>query len=489
MEPHPVRPHPLRSASRTLLACCVWVMMFGCDLFRFSEPGHAKNRHADTAGAAGEDDGVLQPSRVCGSSGKPCAPTEDGRGTTCFSASALGGEDFCAEACDPSIAVEDEGSVCVAAGARLARCHPNGHSDAADCPAGFNCYRTNLILDQGVCIKMPVCSQDSDCPGATHETCTSSLVADRAGLSTLLHLDHLNCVHRFCVALASGCVNGEGCLGKQYFADGADLCTPDCDTNLNCPPNYSCLRTTSGAGSPTLCLPGLPGFRCTGDSCVIGTCEDSGANFNICTISCSTDADCKVLNTSADTFYCVEAAGHRHCVTARPFHGANCFKTEQCNAEQGEICSQWGPTGVRTNRGECRTPCNADGSCDPRGGLPHTCLANGEGGCFPGEQGLPCQSSSECLSGLTCLDVPGEPELGIGAGRICTRPCSPDGSPDADAECDPPYTINNRGYCSAGHCRAKRSASQNCTRDAQCESGLCDRDSHVCVDETTPPLE
>lgn len=468
-----VRMLPVRRASRLLFACSLWALLFGCEFFRFSSPSHADDVEGDRSG-------------VCGNTGKPCSGAENGARLTCFNASALGGEDFCTEACEPALATEDEGSVCAAAGAKLARCHPNGQSDAADCPAGLNCYRTSLIADQGVCIKMPVCSRDSDCSDPTHETCSSSLVADRSSKSELLHLDHLNCVHRFCVALASACVSGEGCLGKQYFSAGADLCTPSCDANLHCPPNYSCLRTTSGAGSASLCLPGLPGFRCTGDSCVVGTCQDSGADFNICTSPCATETDCELLNTSEDAFYCLEGAGHLHCVTPRPFHGANCFETEQCNAERNEICSHFGPNGGRSNRGECRVPCKPDGTCDSRGGLPHVCLANGEGGCFPGEQGLACKSSAECLPGLSCVHVPAEPALGSPAARICTRPCGPTDTPAGDGECNTKYAVNGGGYCGGGYCRIKRGGAQSCTRDAHCESNLCD--GLVCVVATTPPL-
>ena len=69
---------------------------------------------------------------------RACSPASDGRPMTCYPASALAGEDFCAFACDPAVPVDDPANtVCDPSGALLTRCHPNGDvTGQADCPQG-----------------------------------------------------------------------------------------------------------------------------------------------------------------------------------------------------------------------------------------------------------------------------------------------------------------------------------------------------------------
>ncbi len=80
----------------------------------------------------------------------PAALRRAARAKSAFEASTLAGQDFCAEACDPTQQT-DEDYKCIESGesgALLQRCHPsdvNPDDAAADCPAGLNCYRTNLI--------------------------------------------------------------------------------------------------------------------------------------------------------------------------------------------------------------------------------------------------------------------------------------------------------------------------------------------------------
>lgn len=402
---------------------------------------------------------------------------------TCFRGSALAGEDFCAPACS-SDEEPGPGQVCTAEGALLPACSPSRPEPEADCPPGLNCYRLSLFEDRGVCIRMPVCSTDADCPDPLHGSCTAELVRKMVGPNAaVLPLDHLNCTASDCYAEGTGCSGGERCLASQYDPHIADICVPSCDANLHCPPNYSCAQVTSGSGASKMCFPGLPGLRCDGPHCVGGSCEDTGAGFSVCTRSCEWTADCEPLNTENDAFFCVEGGAGRHCVTPRPFHGANCDIDGDCRGDLNEFCSAWDVQGPDPPPGECRQRCKADGTCDPRGGLPHTCLWNRDGGCFPGRQGLPCTLSSECLEGLTCQDVPAELELELEPARLCTRPCGGKGvtETDADAECSPSRKINGGGFCASGFCRSQRDGGKRCSRNAQCTSGLCDAAEQTCV--------
>jgi len=421
---------------------------------------------------------------------------------TCFQASGLGGRDFCAEACDPSQSPADAAHyACVASGASGAlarRCHPSSSSDPqADCPQGLNCYRTSLVADTGLCIRMPVCAQDADCLSATYNICATSLVRSlSSSAAALLRLDHLNCVHAGCSALQSSCASSEGCLATQYSSP-VDICAPNCDSKQQCPPNFSCVRATSGAGSPNLCVPGLPGERCDGDHCVLGRCEDTGAGFSVCTIPCASDTDCAPLGKT-DVLVCVEGAGHRHCVATRTFDGANCDTTDQCKTDRNESCVHVDRWGMTSSRGECRVPCNRDGTCDPQGGVAHGCLA---GSCYPGIVDIPCTRDSECVPPLTCHNVPPEADNPAGGSRICTLPCAMPSVPqsdfdsqapgvtevgpseagsdaDPDSLCAPPPLS---GYCGGGFCRVARVPGKPCSRPAQCNSGLCDGATNACL--------
>jgi hypothetical protein len=109
-----------------------------------------------------------------------CGTARDGKPMVCFAATQLGGADFCAEACDPAQGSADPRFICTTSGALLQTCGPHaGATDPAHgCPTGLSCYRTDVLSDQGVCIQMPVCSQDSDC-GEQRPVCAATLLAKR----------------------------------------------------------------------------------------------------------------------------------------------------------------------------------------------------------------------------------------------------------------------------------------------------------------------
>ena len=118
--------------------------------------------------------------------------------------------------------------------------------------------------------------------------------------------------------------------------------------------------------------------------------------------------------------------------------------------------------------GECRVPCGPSGECEARGGVPHVCLADGAGGCFPGRFGLPCTDSSQCMAGFTCETVTNQ----IAAGgpitqAVCTVPCT------TDADCDANPWTTNAGYCDGGYCQLGAGTGEHCERNAHCRTRRC----------------
>lgn len=444
----------------------------GCDLFSFPAPLRAKDQGASGAAAVA----------LVTALGDPCPPSADcgtdsnGEAMACARASALGGTDFCAPRCSPG-AEPPAGQVCSRWEALLPACQPHLESAAADCPAGLNCYRTSLLEDRGVCLKMPVCAEDDDCKqDPIHATCAATLVRRVGGAQlAALPLDHLNCVKESCVDLHTQCPPSESCLASQYDRTVADICVPNCDASRPCPPNYSCIPTALENHEELvgLCMPGLPGIRCEPGGCVAGNCEDTGAGFSVCTGNCKSTAECQGFSGPYDAFVCVDGVDHKQCVTPRAFHGSGCNRDDDCREDLDEFCSLWVPRGLDKRPGGCRQRCSAEGTCSPRGGLPHTCLWEGKGGCYPGTQGLPCRLQSECIAGLSCLEAPPEPDLDDAPTKICTQPCDGPDQATSDAVCDKKNDINGAGYCAAGYCRARRPPDAGCSRNAQCKSRLC----------------
>jgi hypothetical protein len=404
-----------------------------------------------------------------------CGTTREGKPMTCFAASQLGGDDFCAEACEPAIKSEDPRFTCLSSGALLRNCHPHGGAvdPAWRCPAGLECYRTDLLSDEGLCIQMHVCAEDSDC-GEKRPVCAARLVRERNPLLPL-KADNLQCVQSMCGAGKAMCPPGEQCLASYY--DGvstpeSDICVPHCDGNLRCPPNFACAVSPASSGSPSLCLPGVPGSRCYQDQdCVAGNCIDTGAGFNMCVLPlpCTSNLDCGALSSPAATFLCAEGvpgAGKR-CVLREAFTGSLCVDATEC--PDGFICTALSPVGADQSHGDCRLPCGADGSCPARGGIPHACVGAGLGGCVPTGFGFPCASAADCLAELQCLSVGPDEREQLPLRAVCTVPCG------SDADCaDNPF-IHGGGFCRTdeGVCRFSGPEGSACDRDAQCLTGTC----------------
>lgn len=366
-----------------------------------------------------------------------CPPDEEGSAQTCFRAQTLGGHDFCVAACDPTQApANPEEFSCLGTGALLRVCDPDvPHS----CPDGLSCFRTEVARvngllypkqPSGLCIDMPVCTEDADCAGEPiRRECGSAVVRSTyPSLAGALVLNDLQCVEP-CEGSELTCASGEECLDSELFSALPSICVPACE-DAPCPPNFYCLAH-SGSGYPPLCVPGIPGGRCTNpEDCLLGYCVDTEAGFNLCSIDCDSDAVCQLLADIDPGFMCLMG----HCVTKASYAGENCQDVSQCPA--GKVCASYNPYDPSQPRDlkslECRLPCDANGHCEPRGGMPYVCLPSGE--CYPGDMGLGCTSSDECMGQLTCECVEHCDEP-AGGRTICTAPC------ETDAEC--------RGYSQA----------------------------------------
>ncbi|HEX6766646.1 MAG TPA: hypothetical protein VF103_14230, partial [Polyangiaceae bacterium] len=146
------------------------------------------------------------------------------------------------------------------------------------------------------------------------------------------------------------------------------------------------------------------------------------------------------------------------------------------------FCTDFSPSEVDQGHGECRARCNADGSCDPRAGVPHVCLGEFDGGCYPGSFGLPCRKSSECLKPCTCESITRDGFEFLPSSKICTQACESDA--DCKAVDDDPETRGTDehksverlfdGYCAADRfCRLRVHDGRPCNDGGQCDSNEC----------------
>jgi len=408
-----------------------------------------------------------------------CGTARDGKPMTCFAATPLGGTDFCAEACDPAQGSPDPRFVCTSSGltgALLQTCKPTEAKThaAQGCPSGLSCYRTDLLSDQGVCIQMPVCSQDSDCP-EQRPVCASTLLKQRTSLP--IYTDNVQCIQTMCGVGKAQCPMGERCLASYFEgATGAtdyDICVPICDGTHKCPPNFACALSPTTSGSPSLCIPGVPGAKCyQSQDCIAGDCIDTGAGFSECIITvlqCQTDLDCASLDGPSSTFVCVEGVSGtgKHCVLKEAFNGSNCADVTECPTDF--ICAEVGPYAPSMTHGECRLPCTKDLTCPARGGIPHVCIAGGAGGCFPTSFGLPCASAADCLAEFECLPVLPDARTVIDSPTVCTVSCV------TDSDCRTNPLIRGYSYCRQDEhlCRLTGYPGASCETENQCNSGNC----------------
>jgi len=382
-----------------------------------------------------------------------CGTDAHGQPMQCFGASQIGAGDFCTETCgDVPMSLPDEDAVCVQGNAKLKYCNPADDNDAVGHPRGacdrseFGCLRTDLINDEGVCVTMHPCLTDQDCRANVRSTCAATFFKDLYGVDArsaapVLHSDHLYCLQEGCDATGSSCSPGESCLRKVVppGANAPDICVPNCDSHLRCPPNHFCLQKVSGPANPAVCIPGLLGFVCDTDvDCLIGVCRlENGPDapqdkrLNLCTIPCASDDECSHFNGAQGDFMC--NADH-YCATPAAYNGAACVTDADCGLDAGTICVRVAPA---DRQGTCLHPCEPDGSCIARGGINHTCapLAHATGDdplappeaapvCLPGYFTLPCFTDGNCLPGLSCLGA--DLTAPAPSPGLCSAPCQSD---------------------------------------------------------------
>jgi hypothetical protein len=395
-----------------------------------------------------------------------CGTDETEQEMMCFAGRPLGGTDFCAERCEPGAGLMSAaGGLCAQSGARLQTCDlANGAPGDCGNPA-LGCFRNNVLNDTGICVTITPCSTDNDCRDPVRSVCAASFVKKIYNNPSAFKNDHLWCLQANCQANRTACSPGEACLRDLIPAAALppDICVPNCDSNLRCPPAHECYRKTAGPAAPAICIPGLLGFSCDSTvDCMMGECVETGAGrLKVCSTKCNSDEDCTKYDGQQGTFICNP---NHQCVSPGAFAGIICYADSDC--EPGLSCSY---LSADSPTGSCLAPCGADGSCAPRGGVPHTCIprADGKGvACIPGYFGYPCGADSACLPGMTCR------ALGGGQPSICTNLCAD------DTDC-----AKNRwtasGYCqelkemAIKVCVTPRPTGQPCERDAHCESKRC----------------
>ena len=399
---------------------------------------------------------------------------KDGKPMTCW-------QGYCMPSCDPDVEPGD-GQLCLNVRVLLQTCTPSND----DCPGDLNCYRTDLLFDEGICVPFKVCDTDEDCEGFEQDTCASSVLAEFAGGgeagagSSGPSFDHLHCLQDECFDGQTDCGEGNRCLPKSYPGDNyPDICVPRCDSSERCPPNYACAKNSLSEGADKVCIPGVPGVRCTSDQdCALGSCLDTGAGFSVCSFTCENDEGCELFTSPPFFFRCLAPApeAQKICVNSAVFQGFQCQSADDCPPET-PLCTPYSPSVPDQGHSECRAECDEDGRCQPRGGLPHVCLAEGEGGCYPGSYGIPCNEDIECMTPYTCREVePSERDFRV-TPKICTLPCTT----QSDCQPDPlnPKRLDRPsvGWCDGESCRLPGLPGKPCEEDhhcyVRCEEGRC----------------
>lgn len=270
----------------------------------------------------------------------------------------------------------------------------------------------------------------------------------------------------------------------KFIPDAAhppDICVPNCDSHLRCPPNFFCYKKNSGPANPPICIPGLLGFVCGSDvDCLMGRCQTDNDppdhGLSLCTIPCARDSDCDIYDSQQGRFVCSQDG---RCVTPEAYRGASCNTTDDCSRDIGTVCV-WPPSSPPTpnnprNQGTCLRPCDPTTfSCTARGGIGHTCLPFVGKDlakalvCYPGYFGYPCFTSTACaVEELKCIGMDlsdmNDPKPGI-----CTiTGCA------VDNDCRTNRWTEGNAYCVAGVCSPLIADGESCDLDAHCASGTC----------------
>ena len=394
-----------------------------------------------------------------------CGTDETGQLMACFAARQIGATDFCAKQCDVN-ATATNGTVCLASGIALQSCNPTEKTSCGG--EGLACYRTDLLSDEGVCTTMNPCDKDTACKDPVRSVCATTFLASLYAQGDHLKRDHLFCLQTGCRARGTACSPGETCLQDVIPADSnpPDICVPNCDSNLNCPPNFLCYRRVSTSIAPNVCIPGLLGFTCdSGIDCMLGDCTANGIGYKVCTAPCDSDADCQRYDGIQGKFSCIKNGADPTspglCQTPNAYRGSICETSTDCARRNvNEICNRFNAGDAL---GTCLLPCASDGKCSPRGGINHTCLPSvAPPVCFPGFFGFPCSADDNCVGDLVC-----HPTI-AGTPSVCTRTCSP------TVPCGRDRWVDAKAWCSPlGVCLAPLGDGESCPTDEACQSGHC----------------
>ena len=395
-----------------------------------------------------------------------------GDGYGCYGAARqLGSPDFCAPTCEG----DGTNSVC-SQGFSLQKCSPNL---SGPCPQGTNCIRTDLIADEGVCLPIANCTENKDCRDPVRRECFSTeMTRNYGGLGTDLKKDHEFCFQNGCSRTGEACEPGTTCLPLVLGAGVPDVCTPDCDADKRCPPNFICSTLFSSQNTHPYCIPGFLGFRCAASlDCVIGTCEMPGMSpRKVCTTNCNGDGECARYNNAGlglpATFVCQNNKCLSPTLTVLDFCTIG---QEMTDCQTGEICSRAVIPNLPEGTGICVATCQPGGSCPPKGGFPQACVplgATSSAGavCVIGIFGVPCTQTGNCISTLQCLaPIAAFPNL-----KQCTTTCQ------SHTDCTGNPAIGGDSYCfglvvtgGAMICENKGNTGGDCIDPIQCKSGVC----------------
>jgi hypothetical protein len=138
----------------------------------------------------------------------------------CVPAYQLGGRNFCATGCDAvNEPAEGEGAICLSSGpkaagavsgARLPRCNPTTPGSCNH--EELTCLRTDLIVDEGVCMTVNACERDTDCRDPVRAKCMGELVRETYGTKSELKAQNTYCLQSDCKVSGTACSPGEVCL-------------------------------------------------------------------------------------------------------------------------------------------------------------------------------------------------------------------------------------------------------------------------------------
>src|SRR6185437_4640753 len=122
-------------------------------------------------------------------------------------------------------------------------------------------------------------------------------------------------------------------------------------------------------------------------NCLVGKClsdedPDAADGLKLCTIECTSDADCAVFDSNQGTFGCgplPRSDGKKYCQSPYSYRGNSCRTTADCTRDVNTICVFQTPPEKSADLGTCLRPCAVpqDGTtpdCAARAGIGQSCL-------------------------------------------------------------------------------------------------------------------